>query len=573
MPSADRKVGALARARRAVLSDDRLAKQAAAGDIGAFEAIFSRYQDDLYRFCVGILREPQDAQDAVQNTMIKAMRALPGERRQMQLKPWLYRIAHNEAVELRRRERSVEELPVTVGDVSALTDERAEENGRLRTLLADVADLPERQRAALVLREVNGLGFGEIAAALGTSPGAVRQALYEARRGLAEMDEGRDMECERAIRVVSDADGRPRDRGVRAHLRDCSPCRRFQTELRERGRTFAAISPIPGFVAAGALKAALGGSGAAAGGSGVAAVAGGAGAGTGAAGMAAGSIGASVLAKPAVGLLAVLAIGAAVDRGAIFEAGRNEPVTADLGGSPPARVAQADRSVPRTTHAIAWYAGGLSTPAATDERLDSSAAPASAPHAASAPAPEHLGASSTVEPLPRGGGDQQGDDAPTAPSVPKSSNLEGATHDEALLPVAVDPVIAPDGSGEPDAADEGVIPPGQADEETASQGPAKKEIEPTTESEAVPPGQAKEDAAATPASAPSEGSPVPAPAAEAPKVPPGQAKKEAVPPGQAKKQAEPTAEPTTSEASASMPEEVAGHIPPGQAKKEEAATE
>ncbi|MGH2937489.1 MAG: RNA polymerase sigma factor, partial [Solirubrobacterales bacterium] len=261
----DRKVGTLARARRAVLSDDRLARQAAAGDIGAFEAIFSRYQDDLYRFCVGILREPQDAQDAVQNTMLKAMRALPGERRAMQLKPWLYRIAHNEAVELRRRERPVEQLPETVDDVGVLTDERAEENGRLRTLLADIADLPERQRASLVLREVNGLGFGEIGAALGTSPGAVRQALYEARRCLAEMDNGRDMQCDTATRVVSDADGHPRDRGVRAHLRACSPCRRFQAEISERGRTFAAISPLPAIVAAGALKAALGGSGAAAG--------------------------------------------------------------------------------------------------------------------------------------------------------------------------------------------------------------------------------------------------------------------------------------------------------------------
>src|SRR3954447_13561276 len=124
LPSDDRGIGMLQRAHRAGLSDNLLAKQAAAGDIGALEAIFSRYRDDLHRFCVGILREPQDAQDAVQNTMIKAMRALPGERRQMQLKPWLYRIAHNEAVELRRRERPVEELPITVDDMGASTDER-----------------------------------------------------------------------------------------------------------------------------------------------------------------------------------------------------------------------------------------------------------------------------------------------------------------------------------------------------------------------------------------------------------------------------------------------------------------
>lgn len=226
VPSAGRKLGAPVRARRPLPSDERLAKQAAAEGLDAFEAIFRRYQDDLYRFCVGILREPHDAQDAVQNTMVKAMRALPGERREMQLKPWLYRIAHNEAVELRRRERPPAELGEAVEDLTARTEERVERNGRVRTLFADIADLPERQRASLVMRELRGLGFGEIGAALGTSPGAVRQALYEARRGLTEMDHGRDMRCDLAVRMVVDADGRPRDRGVRAHLRDCTPCRR-----------------------------------------------------------------------------------------------------------------------------------------------------------------------------------------------------------------------------------------------------------------------------------------------------------------------------------------------------------
>src|SRR3954447_21939551 len=127
LPSDDRGIGMLQRAHRAGLSDNLLAKQAAAGDIGALEAIFGRYQQDLYRFCVGILREPQDAQDAVQNTMIRALRALPGETREMQLKPWLYRIAHNEAIELRRRERPAEPLSPTFDDANAGTEERAEQ--------------------------------------------------------------------------------------------------------------------------------------------------------------------------------------------------------------------------------------------------------------------------------------------------------------------------------------------------------------------------------------------------------------------------------------------------------------
>src|SRR4029077_19128738 len=124
-------------------------------------------------------------------------------------------------------ERPLEPLGAAVEGATAGTEERAEQGARLRMLLADIADLPERQRAALVMRELSGLGFGEIAAALGTSPGAVRQALYEARRGLGQMELGRDMDCDAAMRQISNAEGRPRRRGVRAHLRDCAHCRRF----------------------------------------------------------------------------------------------------------------------------------------------------------------------------------------------------------------------------------------------------------------------------------------------------------------------------------------------------------
>jgi RNA polymerase sigma factor (sigma-70 family) len=567
-PGVDRKVGALARARRAVLSDDRLAKQAAAGDLGALEAIFSRYRDDLYRFCVGILREPQDAQDAVQNTMIKAMRALPGERRAMQLKPWLYRIAHNEAIELRRRERPVEELPVTVDDVGALTDERAEENGRLRTLLADIADLPERQRASLVLREVNGLSFGEIGATLGTSPGAVRQSLYEARRALAEMDSGRDMRCDAATRMVSDADGSPRDRGVRAHLRDCSPCRRFQAEIMDRSRTFAAISPMPAIVAAGALKAALGGSGAAAGGSGTAAVAGGAGTGAGATGLA-GSIGATALLKPAASVLTLLALGsAAIDHGAIFDAGRHDPPTTDSGRSAPGPATRIDQRSRGVHHAIAWDGGKRDAGMPTDERATPAgnrleSASTAMPGREEAPATVAVDPGvSVVAAAPRAEADPRGEEEAAPPAATTSPALADAGHDEAVAPVTS-------------------VPPGQAKEEVE----AAAEPVPTSEASApetygsetparVPPGQAKKKSEPTPA--PSEW-----PTAEA--APPEAAK---VPPGQAKKQPEATSEPTTSEASApastlaeapaedpAVPVETteAAKAPPGQAKREEAA--
>ena len=87
--------------------DEQLALRATQGDRRAFEAIYGRYHQALYRFCLAMVGNPQDAQDALQNTMVKVLRALPGEKREIRLKPWLYRIARNESVEtLRRRHDS-----------------------------------------------------------------------------------------------------------------------------------------------------------------------------------------------------------------------------------------------------------------------------------------------------------------------------------------------------------------------------------------------------------------------------------------------------------------------------------
>lgn len=550
-PDPGGKARTLARARHAMLSDDGLAKQAAAGDRGAFEAIFRRYQDDLYRFCVGILREPQDAQDAVQNTMIKAMRALPGERREMQLKPWLYRVAHNEAIELRRRERPVDQLVETVDDVTAGTEEQAEHNGRLQKLLADIADLPERQRASLVMRELNGLGFGEIGAALGTSPGAVRQALYEARRGLAEMDHGRDMKCDLATRMVSDAEGRPRDRGVRAHLRDCSPCRRFQAEIRARSRTFAAISPLPVIVAAGALKAALGGTGMAGGGAGAATVAGGGGAGAGVTGVGVlgGSAGASALLKPAVGLLAVLAIGTAtVDHGAIFGADRAGPSTARHAESTHSAAEPLGRHAPSPNRRVAVRTGkravGARAGAGQASRPGGNAPVGRASGVAAQPADAASGvAAATVGGRPDVKTLRATDRTPAAvPVVTGRSGTAALAADRPQDSAGGDPTHPehPEHPEHPGVAKAPAdVPPGQAKKESPPPGQAKKEV--------VPPGQSKKEA-----------------------VPPGQAKKESPPPGQAKKEAQTASSPATGESSSSpaTPPETPASGPPGQVKKE-----
>lgn len=243
-----------------LLSDDRLARRAAKGDRRAFEAIYQRYHQDLYRFCLAMIGNPQDAQDALQSTMVKVLRALPGEERQIKLKPWLYRIARNETVEIVRRRRDNEELSVNQPAASTLA-ETTEARERLRMLLEDLEQLPQRQRGVLLMRELSGLEFAEIGASFGTSAAVARQTLYEARVNLRQLEEGRERHCDEVRRELSEVDGRTiRRRKLRAHLRACPSCRAFQEELTRRREDLTALSPLPLAVAADLLRGALGSS-------------------------------------------------------------------------------------------------------------------------------------------------------------------------------------------------------------------------------------------------------------------------------------------------------------------------
>ena len=171
-----------------------LRSRAARGDAAAFAAVYERHHQALYRYCRSILRHEEDARDALQSTMTSAFAALRREQRDFELRPWLFRIAHNEAISILRRRRATTELDDRRA-TRARPDDRLAEREELRLLRMDLADLPERQRAALVLRELNGLGHAEIGAGARASP-AVKQAIFEARSGAVQCREGREMECD-----------------------------------------------------------------------------------------------------------------------------------------------------------------------------------------------------------------------------------------------------------------------------------------------------------------------------------------------------------------------------------------
>jgi RNA polymerase sigma factor (sigma-70 family) len=173
-------------ARRPVLStqsDERLVDLVRAGSDPAFEAIVERYRRALMRH-VSRLLPPERAEDVVQQAFVKAYVAMRREAAELNLKPWLYRIAHNGALNaLRDRALVHAELDDRVDGVER-PDQALERTLGLRELVVAVQALPERQRNAILLRELEGRSYEEIALALGVTDGAVRQLLNRARNSL-----------------------------------------------------------------------------------------------------------------------------------------------------------------------------------------------------------------------------------------------------------------------------------------------------------------------------------------------------------------------------------------------------
>jgi RNA polymerase sigma factor (sigma-70 family) len=289
--------------RLARIGDEPLARLVPAGNERAFAALYERYHQPLYRYCRSIVRDDADAQDALQSTFARALVALRRGQRNAPVRPWLFRIAHNEAISVLRRRGGDGELSEAVTQSVASAADQAGERERFALLLADLRELPERLRGALLMRELSGLSHEEIAIALDTSPGAAKQAIFDARRELLAFAEGRAMGCDEIRRTISDGDGRVlRGRRVRAHLRDCQTCAAFSAAIPARRSELHALVPALPPVASAAMLARLIGSG-----SGHTAGGGAAAAAAGAAGKA---VGASVAAKVLVGAAVVAVVGA-----------------------------------------------------------------------------------------------------------------------------------------------------------------------------------------------------------------------------------------------------------------------
>jgi RNA polymerase sigma factor (sigma-70 family) len=296
-------------------SDDQLVALFRAGSDEAFRAIHDRYRQRLFAYVRQMLAgSRQDAEDALQDVFIRAHGALRATDRPISLRAWLYRVAHNRCIDQLRRPVVVPLEGVELAR-SDLPDPLAEAERResLRRLIADVRRLPEQQRSVLLMRELEGSSYADLADAHGVSVAAVKSLLVRARIGLVRAAEARDIACVEIRTDLASAHGR----GVRAtgrarrHLRDCSSCREYRAALRATDRQLAALTPPSGPLAALAkLLGGAGGGGAAA--SSSAALSGGAGA-SGGAVAGGGAAAATVCKVAAVVCSTVVAAGGAVE--------------------------------------------------------------------------------------------------------------------------------------------------------------------------------------------------------------------------------------------------------------------
>ncbi len=295
--------------------DDRLIALTRKGNQAAYEALVARYQSRLLAFCRHMLASREDAEDVLQEVFAAAFNAMLADDRPINARPWLYRIARNRCLNHLRRQTAigVDSMDIHLADHGATTADKVSKREEFRQLVSDVQDLPETQRTALLLREIDALSYDQISEAMETTIPSVKSLLVRARVSLAEAAESRLLSCDDARDELAEvAEGLRRSTPpVRRHVRQCDSCAAFKKHLRQTDRALAAIFPLGPLLLLKKFLLAQGAASTAAGaGAGAGVVSAGAAAGGAGAGSALGAGVAAIGTKAAAGLTAAAIVAA-----------------------------------------------------------------------------------------------------------------------------------------------------------------------------------------------------------------------------------------------------------------------
>jgi RNA polymerase sigma factor (sigma-70 family) len=306
-------------------SDERLIALLRAGNDAAFDVLIGRYRTRLLAFSRHMLGSREDAEDILQDVFVAAYNAILADQREINARPWLYRIARNRCLNhLRRpapdgRDTMDDQLHANGTTTADIVHKRAD----LRHLLADVQKLPETQRTALLLREIDSLTYDQIAHAMETTIPSVKSLLVRARMSLAEAAEARRLTCDEVREELAHvAEGLKRlTPPVKRHVRECEECGRYRKQLRSTSAAMALVFPVgPIFalkkllLAKAGLAALGGGGGGGAASGGMAATATGGLAATATGGAAAGGAAAGGIAAGGAGAALPIGLGAATSK-------------------------------------------------------------------------------------------------------------------------------------------------------------------------------------------------------------------------------------------------------------------
>src|SRR5947209_19577266 len=222
-------------------SDERLVSLLRRGNNAAFEVLVSRYHSRLLAFCRHLLGSKEDAEDVLQEVMAAAFNALLADERPINVRPWLYRIARNRSLNHLRRIQAigVDSMDIHFSEYGATTADKVHDREQFRLLVRDIHSLPESQRTALVLREMDALSYEQIAEAMDTTVPGVKSVLVRARISLAEAAEARQLSCDEVRIELGEVAGGLRRRPsplVRRHLRACRRCEGFHGQPKQTGK-------------------------------------------------------------------------------------------------------------------------------------------------------------------------------------------------------------------------------------------------------------------------------------------------------------------------------------------------
>ena len=228
----------------AAFGDERLVAQVRRGNDAAFEVLYDRHHAAVLSYCRHMLGSRDEAEDALQQAFVSAHGDIVSTDKEIRFKAWIYTIARNRCLSVlrARREQPSDDLErVSTVGLSEEVAHRAE----LKEIVADIQELPDDQRTALLLSELGDLSHAEVAEVIDCEVAKVKSLVFQARAGLIERRQARETPCQEIREQLAVLSGGSLRRGpLRRHLKACPGCSEFRAEVKRQRQMVAAVLPV-----------------------------------------------------------------------------------------------------------------------------------------------------------------------------------------------------------------------------------------------------------------------------------------------------------------------------------------